>query len=52
MWGGLIGLIFLAPLLGAAIGAASGGVLHTSLSTEAEEMPREALAEGAEHQAS
>ena len=25
LWGGLIGLIFLAPLLGAAIGAAAGG---------------------------
>lgn len=26
MWGGLIGLIFLAPLLGMAVGAASGAV--------------------------
>jgi uncharacterized membrane protein len=26
LWGGLIGLLFLAPLLGMAIGAASGGV--------------------------
>src|SRR6476660_10499995 len=26
LWGGLIGLIFLAPLLGMAIGAAAGGV--------------------------
>ena len=25
MWGGLIGLIFLAPLLGMAVGAAAGG---------------------------
>ena len=26
MWGGLIGLLFLAPLLGMAVGAASGGL--------------------------
>jgi uncharacterized membrane protein len=96
LWGGLIGLIFLAPLLGMAVGAAAGAaggalsdygiddkfmkdlgdklppggaalfvlvrrstpdkvlprvahfggeVLHTSLSTEAEETLREALAE-------
>jgi uncharacterized membrane protein len=98
LWGGLIGLIFLAPLLGMAVGAAAGGaagaltdigvddkfmkdlgeklqpggaalfvlvrrstpdkvlprvsqyggeVLHTSLSTEAENTLREALHEGA-----
>jgi uncharacterized membrane protein len=30
LWGGLIGLIFLAPLLGMAVGAASGGLMGSA----------------------
>ena len=30
MWGGLIGLVFLAPLFGMAVGAAAGGAMWKS----------------------
>jgi uncharacterized membrane protein len=30
MWGGLIGLVFLAPLLGMAVGALAGGAVWKS----------------------
>jgi uncharacterized membrane protein len=35
MWGGLIGLIFLAPLLGMAVGALAGGAAWKSIFAEA-----------------
>ncbi len=31
MWGGLIGLVFLAPLLGVAVGAVAGGAMWSSM---------------------